>query len=155
MTEDESQAYKPTKKNMVAQMSNLVTDAKSGDQLFFMFSGHGGNEKDMGSRLSENDGFNETLMPLDYKFAGTIVDDDINKMMVNPLPAGVTLHCLVGACHSGTVMDLPFLAAGKTDAGQYSWEDQARKQFKGTAGGECICFSACSDAQLAYVFSLL
>jgi hypothetical protein len=94
----------------------------------------------MGSRLSENDGFNETLLPVDYKFAGNIVDDDINKIMVNPLPEGVTLHCLIGACHSGTVMDLPFLAGGKNEDGQYAWEDQSRKQFKGTAGGMVLGF---------------
>jgi hypothetical protein len=41
MTEDESQSFKPTKKNILAQMGNLVGNVKSGDELFFMFSGHG------------------------------------------------------------------------------------------------------------------
>jgi hypothetical protein len=39
----------------------------------------------------ELDGFNETLIPLDFKSAGQIVDDEINRTMVNPLPPGARL----------------------------------------------------------------
>ena len=41
---------------------------------------------------------------------GRIVDDDINKLMINKLPKGAVLNCLIDACHSGTVMDLQFVA---------------------------------------------
>ena len=54
---------------------------------------------------------------------------------------------VVDACHSGTVMDLPFLSKGKNRQGAWAWEDQRRRVHKGTAGGECICFSGCDDDQ--------
>ena len=38
--------------------------------------------------------------------AGMIVDDELNRLLVNPLPPGVRLHAIVDACHSGTVLDL-------------------------------------------------
>ena len=39
----------------------------------------------------EIDGYNETLLPLDFRTAGSIVDDDINVIMINPLPPGARL----------------------------------------------------------------
>jgi hypothetical protein len=60
----------------------------------------------------EEDGFDETLLPNDYKRAGEIVDDELNRAMVRPLPQGAVLHALVDACHSGTALDLPFRWGG-------------------------------------------
>lgn len=40
---------------------------------------------------------------------GMIVDDEINATIVRPLPPRVKLHAIIDACHSGTVLDLPFL----------------------------------------------
>ncbi|GAB2232861.1 hypothetical protein Droror1_Dr00011924 [Drosera rotundifolia] len=39
-----------------------------------------------------------------------------------PLIAGVKLHAIIDACHSGTMLDLPFLCRMK-GSGQYVWED--------------------------------
>jgi hypothetical protein len=44
-------------------------------------------------------------------------------------------------------MDLAFLSKGKNHAGKWVWEDQRRRVYKGTSGGECICFSGCDDSQ--------
>ena len=55
------------------------------------------------------DGYDETLCPLDFETQGMIVDDEINAAIVKPLPRGVRLHAIIDACHSGTVLDLPFL----------------------------------------------
>ena len=46
--------------------------------------------------------------PLDFKQAGQIVDDDIFKMVVTPMPAGVNVTVLMDCCHSGTAFDLPY-----------------------------------------------
>jgi hypothetical protein len=54
---------------------------------------------------------------VDYNSAGQIIDDDINQIMVRPLPQGSRylllfhLHRLTAifdCCHSGSAMDLPF-----------------------------------------------
>jgi metacaspase-1 len=49
----------------------------------------------------------------DFKSAGQMVDDELNQLLVRPLLPGVTLHAVVDACHSGTVLDLPFRAKVK------------------------------------------
>lgn len=65
--------------------------------------------------------YNETLIPTDSKFSGVIVDDDINKLMINKLPRGATLNCLIDACHSGTVMDLQFVAGLAAPGHPWMW----------------------------------
>lgn len=49
-----------------------------------------------------------TLIPVDFRKAGQIVDDDILKMLVIPMAAGVAVTVLMDCCHSGTVLDLPY-----------------------------------------------
>lgn len=65
-----------------------------------MGSGHGGQKRDRTGE--EQDGFNETILPLDHDRRGHIIDDEINEILVRPLPHGVRLHGIVDACHSGT-----------------------------------------------------
>jgi Caspase domain len=82
--------------------------------------GHGGQMKD--SSGDEDDGFDEVLMPADYKEVGHIQDDEIFGEFVTKVAAGVTVTCMIDCCHSGTAMDLPYVCnAGdkkmKVDAG--------------------------------------
>lgn len=73
----------------------------------FHFSGHGSKLPD--HDMDEIDGLDETLCPLDFETKGMIVDDEINETIVRPLPQGVTLHAIIDACYSKTVLDLPFV----------------------------------------------
>lgn len=50
------------------------------------------------------------------------MDDDLNNWLVNPLPQGVILHCVIDACHSGSVMDLPYRA--KIKYGKPVWKNE-------------------------------
>ncbi len=86
----------------------LIQGAKSGDSLFFHYSGHGATSKDVSPETDEADGQDETLVPLDYQSAGMIVDDEIFDMLVAPLPKGVRLTAVMDCCHSGSVFDLPY-----------------------------------------------
>ena len=43
----------------------------------------------------EDDGYDETLIPVDFKSAGQIVDDDVYKIVVKPMPEGVNCTVLV------------------------------------------------------------
>lgn len=85
----------------------LVQGCQPGDSLVFHYSGHGSQQRNYSG--DEADGYDETLCPLDFETQGMIVDDEINETIVKPLPHGVKLHALIDACHSGTVLDLPFL----------------------------------------------
>lgn len=89
----------------------LVQGCQPGDSLVFHYSGHGSRQRNYNG--DEVDGYDETLCPLDFETQGMIVDDEINATIVRPLPHGVKLHAIVDACHSGTVLDLPFLCRMK------------------------------------------
>eukprot|EP00173_Palmaria_palmata_P003280 Plantae.Rhodophyta-Palmaria_palmata.ctg3415.p1 GENE.Plantae.Rhodophyta-Palmaria_palmata.ctg3415~~Plantae.Rhodophyta-Palmaria_palmata.ctg3415.p1 ORF type:complete len:223 (+),score=43.68 Plantae.Rhodophyta-Palmaria_palmata.ctg3415:318-986(+) len=56
----------------------------------------------------EDDGYDETLVPMDWEGAGHIVDDEIYDILVRRLPGGVRLTAVLDACHSGTALDLPY-----------------------------------------------
>lgn len=98
----------PTADNIVNGMNWLVGGALPGDSLFLHYSGHGGQAVDS-SGGDEEDGMDETLVPLDYQDAGQIIDDTIYQLLVAPLPRGVNLVCVFDCCHSGTILDLPFI----------------------------------------------
>ena len=97
----------PTRANMIAAMQWLVSNAQPNDSLWFSYSGHGGQAADLTG--DEDDGYNETVMPLDFKQAGQIIDDDLHTILVKPLPPGCRLTAIFDSCHSGTVMDLPYV----------------------------------------------
>jgi hypothetical protein len=48
-------------------------------------------------------------VPVDYESAGQIRDDDLFSALIAPMPAGVILTCIMDCCHSGTVLDLPYV----------------------------------------------
>lgn len=97
----------------------LVQGCQPGDSLVFHYSGHGSRQRNY--RGDEVDGYDETLCPLDFETHGMIVDDEINAAIVRPLPYGVRLHAIIDACHSGTVLDLPFLCRMNRSATHYPW----------------------------------
>jgi len=104
--EQQDSSKKPTYNNIIEGMKWLVQGAKSGDSLFFHYSGHGGTAKDDDG--DEVDGFDETILPLDYETSGQILDDVIYENLVTPLPEGCRLTAIFDSCHSGTVLDLPY-----------------------------------------------
>ncbi|KAJ9108640.1 Ca(2+)-dependent cysteine protease [Naganishia adeliensis] len=97
----------PTRANMIAAMQWLVAGAKPNDSLFFHYSGHGGQTKDMDG--DEDDGNDEVIYPLDFKQAGHLVDDDLHTLLVKPLPAGCRLTAIFDSCHSASALDLPYI----------------------------------------------
>ncbi|KAJ9469328.1 Metacaspase-1 [Diplonema papillatum] len=99
----------PSRAGIMDAISWLVDGAQPGDVLFFHYSGHGGQQAD--STGDEKDGQDETLIPEDYRSAGVITDDELLKELVLTVPCGVRLVCVMDCCHSGTILDLPFLFA--------------------------------------------
>lgn len=150
LTEDQMDPRRqPTKYNIMQALEWLVHGCQSGDSLVFHFSGHGSQQPNY--KGEELDGFDETLVPVDFMTAGQILDDDINTTIVRPLPTGVDLHAIVDACHSGTVLDLPFLYRYRGHE-NFAWEDHrpVTGTWKGTAGGNVYSFSGCDDHQTVF-----
>ncbi|KAH9029381.1 metacaspase Pca1 [Lactarius hengduanensis] len=96
----------PTRKNMLNAMRWLVEDACPDDALFIHYSGHGGRTRDQNG--DEVDGWDEVIFPVDYKTTGIITDDELHKVLVDPLPPGCRLTSVFDSCHSASVLDLPF-----------------------------------------------
>lgn len=84
---DDGQHQMPTKENIENGMCLLTKYSQPNDVVFVSFSGHGGNTEDLDG--DEDDGMDETLIPVDFMENGHIVDDDILKMLVKPMRRGV------------------------------------------------------------------
>jgi hypothetical protein len=108
LTDDQQNPMsQPTKENLYRAMHWLVKDAQPNDSLFFHYSGHGGQTKDLDG--DEEDGYDEVIYPVDFRQNGHIVDDEMHTIMVAPLQPGVRLTAIFDSCHSGTALDLPYI----------------------------------------------
>uniref|UniRef100_A0A6N2MXA2 Peptidase C14 caspase domain-containing protein n=1 Tax=Salix viminalis TaxID=40686 RepID=A0A6N2MXA2_SALVM len=135
-----------TREKIVESMEWLVKDCQAGDSLVFYFSGHGIRKLDFEG--DERDGFDENICPVDFLTEGIISDNEINSLIVWPLKKDVTLHAIVDACHSGTVLDLEHFYNRE----QKRWEDNSPPSGnarKHTDGGMAISISACQDHEIA------
>lgn len=131
---DDGSHQNPTYDNILAAFGQLVTQTKAGDCAFLHYSGkfrsgcfcdaclwhaqltinlleicstgHGGRVKDEDG--DEEDGYDETIIPVDFSTTGQITDDVIFAELVGRMPQGSTLMTLMDCCHSGTVLDLPY-----------------------------------------------
>mmetsp|Transcript_17434 Transcript_17434/g.22799 ORF Transcript_17434/g.22799 Transcript_17434/m.22799 type:complete len:372 (+) Transcript_17434:99-1214(+) len=97
----------PNGANIIQAFDWLVAGAEDGDSLFMHYSGHGGSVRDRDG--DEKDGKDETLVPLDYTTNGQITDDMIFEHLVLKVPSDCQLTVLMDCCHSGTILDLPYM----------------------------------------------
>lgn len=98
---------KPTRQNIINEFTNFLSNAKKGDTLFFLYSGHGTCSVDISK--DELDGQDELIVPLDAKNINTCISDDkLNEIIRNNLKDGVNLFMLFDSCFSGTVVDLKY-----------------------------------------------
>ncbi len=137
----EDQSKKPTKANIISHFNQLILNAKSGDYIFFSFSGHGASILD--KNYDEEDGHDETIVPLDFKTNGLIVDDWF-KSMVNLLPKNVKMFALLDSCFSGTGFDLKYLI--KQQGSDTSYSLKASNKYS-TTKAEVVMLSGCRDNQ--------
>jgi hypothetical protein len=135
--------FYPTRANIFRAIQWLMTDLRFGDSLFFSFSGHGSQLRDPTGM--EEDGMDETILPVDHQRAGQIRDTELHRAMAAPLPHGTVLHCLFDSCHSGTIMDLPYEVKYDQSGAAY-WKGS---RMYGTSGGTVFQLGACDDKQTA------
>lgn len=98
-------ASPPTRANIISSIKSLVAGAQAGDMIYFSYSGHGTQVKDV--RGDEADGMDEAIVPTDYAKTGKVItDDELAAYLVEPLPEGVLLTAVFDCCHAGTILDL-------------------------------------------------
>lgn len=113
MINDESQ-IKPTRDNILKACFELIQGQSNNDdsQFFFQYSGHGSQIRDRSG--DEKDGKDEVIVPVDYSSVGVITDDDLFRLLVQPLKSQQKLTCLIDACNSGTMLDLKYNIKAQT-----------------------------------------
>lgn len=125
---------KPTKQNILNGFRDMLINAKSGDTVFFMYSGHGTNTYDFNG--DELDGKDEMIVPIDATTLQTcILDDELNTLIRTNIKPGVKLLALFDSCFSGTMLDL-----------RYTYNKPDCTSQPETAG-DVIMISGCTDSQ--------
>jgi hypothetical protein len=98
---------KPTKQNIIGELSNLLAQSVTGDCLFLLYSGHGTCTADL--NRDELDGQDELIVPIDAtSIHSCILDDELNQIILTGLKPGVKLFALFDSCFSGTMLDLKY-----------------------------------------------
>ncbi len=133
---------KPSRKNIIAAFDWLVKDLRPGENVFFQYSGHGGQVRDTNG--DEVSGYDSCI----YPFNGTmeiITDDVIRSYIAEKIPAGSKCFIVLDACHSGTAVDL-----------RYKWESLSSQKIAYSENnhykklnGNVIFLSGCMDTQTA------
>lgn len=88
---DDGKHMMPTKQNIMDGFTRLTQYSQPGDVVFVSFSGHGGRVVDTSG--DEEDGYDESIIPVDFRENGQIVDDDILDLFVKRMKGGV--FCVV------------------------------------------------------------
>lgn len=106
MTEECVDYLKPTYDNILEQIDVLTNKIKTGDKVFFHYSGHGTQILDTNG--DEEDGCDECIVPLDYTSGKLIIDDTLRSQLVDQIPKGAYLFGVLDCCNSGSGFDLRY-----------------------------------------------
>lgn len=105
---DDGENIRPTYRNIINAYKRVISESEPGDSIFLHYSGHGTKIRDDDDG-EEEDGYDEALCPVDYPSAGVIRDDDLYDIIVKGVSQGVFVVSLMDCCHSGSILDLPYM----------------------------------------------
>lgn len=132
---------KPTKQNIIDELTNLLVNARSKEVLFFLYSGHGTCTTDLNG--DELDGQDELIVPIDATSIKTcILDDELNKIIQTNIKPDVKLFMLFDSCFSGTVVDLKYNYLDSDNLDKLTVNPNVSE-----IGGQVIMISGCKDSQ--------
>lgn len=153
-------AVPPTRQNIIAGMTALVSGMVAGDEAIFHYSGHGSLVRDTNG--DEVTGLDSCLCPLDYNApasagGGIITDDEIRTLLVNKVPRGARLYVILDCCHNGTGCDVRYkyedfsvLLRPPTGRNPAIWRTQQKAFTNGKytdTAGEVFMISGSRDEQ--------
>lgn len=133
---------KPTKQNIMNELSNLLQNSYKGDTIYFAFSGHGSNIFDRSG--DELDGMDEMIVPLGFtnNLNSFIIDDELRNLVDLRLKNGVKLFMLFDSCFSGTILDLKY---HYLDSDKY--DNVIVNPKVSETKGQIVTISGCKDSQ--------
>ena len=133
----DNSVIKPTRDNIINKFRSFLSSSKSGDFLFFGFSGHGNQTRDTNS--DETDKKDETIVGSDLQ---NVTDDELKQIIRDNIKSNVTLFCVFDSCHSGTVLDLKYQYLDSLNYNSFS-ENNTNLE----TNGNVIMISGCMDSQ--------
>ncbi|KAF8205207.1 peptidase C14, caspase domain-containing protein [Mycena galopus ATCC 62051] len=101
---DDGVNLEPTKANIMAVLEGFLVGQHPGDLFVFVYAGHA--KQSVCLDGSERDNLDESIMTCDER---RILDDDLNRYLVERLRPGSTLLAFFDACHSETLFEPPYL----------------------------------------------
>ncbi len=128
---------KPTKENILKELTNLLVNSSIGDILFFYFSGHGSYTYDINNDETDN----KDEMLISYDLEG-VLDDEIKSVLTKNMKKDTTLIGLIDSCHSGTMFDLKYCYLGGDNYDKCIENDKVSE-----CNGNVIMISGCMDSQ--------
>ncbi|TFK23766.1 hypothetical protein FA15DRAFT_445104 [Coprinopsis marcescibilis] len=140
---------RPTRANIMRELEEFVkSDVKD---YFFLYAGHSGQKKqiiseDLMKRWSdktfegigkEEDEHDEYIVPVDAVkgpslediddgLESIILDDELNRYLIRPLPLGAIFLAVLDCCHSATLLDLKHHRCNRF----WTWTSKARRAFR-------------------------
>ncbi len=99
----EPKEHWPTYENIVAKFKQVTDKAKSGDQVYIHYSGHGGRATTIFPDLKGTNGVDETLVPTDIgnSEARYVRDVEIAHLLKAMVDKGLVVTVVFDSCHSG------------------------------------------------------
>src|SRR3989344_2374043 len=135
---DNDPRHMPTRANIIKELKNLINNSHKYKQIFIQYSGHGiyilGNELD---------GHEESIVPLDWKTKGVILDDVIRNIISK---TKCQTRLMMDSCYSGTVADLHYKYRLNSSKRASIFETEDEPHIK----QDVKCISGCRDSQLSY-----
>lgn len=130
---------KPTRENIIFELTNMLQNAKEGDTCIFTYSGHGIQLYDRDG--DEIDGADESIITLDLKF---LVDDDFYKIIDKNIKENVNLILIMDCCNSASNVDLEYEL--QTNGDSLAVHDKKNSITRGNV----VSISGASDDQYGY-----
>lgn len=130
-------AVKADRQNILSNFTSLLKNSSENDLLVFFYSGHGSNIMDTNG--DEIDGADECIVPCDLNY---ILDDELKSIIDLNLPKNATLVCFFDSCHSGTMLDLPYLYSADSN-----YETCVTNNNDKNTAGNVVMISGCMDEQ--------
>ena len=98
---DDNVRMLPTRANILSALNYLVKQSANLSEIWVHYSGHGSQVRDAGN--DEKDGFDEIIVPVDYRNSGFITDDELFQLIKN---VKCRMIMIFDSCGSGSICDL-------------------------------------------------
>ena len=131
----------PSRANILAGLDWLTKGLKAGENVYFHFSGHGGQIPDYNG--DEESGKDSCIYPISNGKIETISDDELKTYLVNKVPQGCKCFVVLDCCHSGTGLDLRYTI----QAPSYGRLVVSQNEKYPKTRGSVIFLSGCRDDQ--------